>query len=87
MQRKPRAEDGGNHHIIIESADRSYPQRRLHLLFGVGKFLTHFIRHDFTDAFDVPAETHAVGLYLHVAYFRHVLIQDRVSLGKVDNFH
>ena len=76
MQGKPGTEDGGNHHIIIESADRSYPQRRLYLLFGIGEFLTHFVRHDFADAFDVPAETHTVGLYLHIAYLRHVLVQD-----------
>ena len=68
------AKNGSNHYIIVERTDRSYSQRRLHLFLGIGQFLTHFIRHDFSDTFNVTAEAKAVVLNFYISDLGYVLV-------------
>ena len=77
----------GNHHLVIGCADRRHPQGSLYLLDRIRQFLTHFIRHYLSNAFNITAETHTVALDCYITNFCHVLVQDRICLGKVDNLH
>lgn len=87
MQRQSGTENSGNHHLVIGCADRRHPQGSLYLLDRIRQFLTHFIRHYLSNAFNITAETHTVALDCYITNFRHVLVQDRICLGKVDNLH
>jgi len=59
----------------------------LHRLHGVGQFFTHLVGHQFADALDVAAETHAVGLDVHIAQLGDVLVEDAVLFREMDDFH
>lgn len=46
----------------------------LDVLYRVFKLFTHFISHDFSDPFDVTAETQAVVLNFYISNFGYVLV-------------
>jgi uracil phosphoribosyltransferase len=62
MQRQSGTENSGNHHLVIGCADRRHSQGSLYLLDRIRQFLTHFIRHYLSNAFNITAETHTVGI-------------------------
>ena len=87
MQRKPGTEHGSHHHIIIGRTGLRHTQRSLHLLDGVRQLFTHLIRHNLSDTLYVPAEPEAIALYLYIPNLSHILIENRICLGKIYYLH
>ena len=51
------------------------------------KRFRHFIRHGMTDATKVLTEPSAILLYIDVAKFSKVVVDDGVLFGEVNDFH
>ena len=87
MDRKPGPQNGGQHEGRVEDTALGDAERRLGFDRFVGEGLADLVAEDLSDAFQVPAETHAVFLRRFVADLGQIGTQQGVGCAERDDFH
>ena len=75
------------HHILLRQGDVEGAERRGNGLRLILQGLRQFVSHNLTDTHDVVAEEKTVSLVILVTQLRHILIENRVALAEINNFH
>ena len=87
MEREAGPEDGSQYDRVVVQQRRRRAQRGLYVFDGIIQRFTDFVSHYFPDSFQIAAEPRPVFLYAYVPEFRHVSVDNRLLLCKVNYFH
>ena len=87
MKRKTSAQYSADNDAIVDGAYLSRGKRSLERLARIIKRFRYLIRHGMTDATEVLAKPSAILLYIDVAKFSEIVVNDGVLFGEVDDFH
>ena len=75
------------HYLSVEYLIVGYSQRCLYLAVCIVKGFTYLVGHQFAYAFKIAAEAQHILLYIHIAELGHILVDNRVMVGKIDYVH
>ena len=81
MERHASTQDSAEYNLILRHVKSTGSQGSLNGFRSIIELLTNLIRHNLTNTFDVPAETHGVALDTYATEFFKELIDDIVGLG------
>ena len=87
MEREAGPEDGSQYDRVVVQQRGRRAQRGLYVFDGIIQRFTDFVSHYFPDSFQIAAEPRPVFLYAYVPEFRHVSVDNRLLLCKVNYFH
>ena len=87
VERHSGAENGAEHHLLVEGVAGGDIKRSLHLHLLVFHCLGNLVCHYFTGTFKVTSETQGVTLHVDRAHLQQIAAHQRRSLVKIYNFH
>ena len=87
MEGKTCTQYSADNDAIVDGAYLSRGKGSLERLARIIKRFRHFIRHGMTNATEVLTEPSAILLYVDVAKFSEIVVNDGVLFGEVDDFH
>lgn len=87
MEGKTSAQYSADDDAIVDGAYLGRSKGSLERLVRIIERFRHFIRHGVTNATEVLTEPSAILLYIDVAKFSKIVVDDSVLFGEVNDFH
>ena len=87
VERQTGTEYGAEHQLVGRHIHLGNAKRSLYVALLLVERLAQLVSDKFAYTHDVVAEQQTVFLIVLVAHLRHILINNRVALAEIDNFH
>ena len=87
VEGKTSAQYSADDDAIVDGAHLGRSKGSLERLVRIIERFRHFIRHGVTNATEVLTEPSAILLYIDVAQFSKIVVDDSVLFGEVNDFH